>query len=115
MIMSEIFSIGDNLYAVPLTIDESGIRPIRAVKVELTELNPEFFTAAKTGFPNAKPFLPGVSADTVWKHLESVGHLVISITSHGDMIMYEDYNVSTRIRKIFSKRERARYEKRFSS
>ena len=113
MIMSEVFAIEDNLYAVALDINEFEIKPVRAVKVELDELNPEFFIAAKAGFPNAKPYMPWLPVDKVWKKLEDYGRLVVSITSRGDMIMYEDYHVSARIRKIFSKRERIEYEKRF--
>ena len=115
MIVSEIYSIGDDLFSVVLNMSSAQVKPIRVVSIELDELNPVFFEEAMCGFPNAKPYDSKMSLNFLWGFFERKGHLIATVTNKGGFVIHENQEANKSIRKIFSKQARMKYERSISA
>lgn len=89
MILSEIYQMHDRLCAVVLDPESETLTPIRVVNLDTKELTPQFFSDARAGFPDAKPFRPYNPNSLNWLIIEKYGLLVASINNRGGFIVFE--------------------------
>lgn len=113
MILSEIYQMHDRLCAVVLDPESGTITPIRVVNLDTKELTPQFFSDARAGFPDAKPFRPYNPNSLNWLIIEKYGLLVASINNLGGFIVFESPDMIPLARSLFSKKARLNYERRF--
>lgn len=114
MILSEIYQMHDRLCAVVLDPESETITPIRVVNLDTKELTPQFFSDARAGFPDAKPFRPYNPNSLNWLIIEKYGLLVASINNLGGFIVFESPDMIPLTKSLFSKKARLNYERRFS-
>lgn len=110
MILSEIYQMHDRLCAVVLDPESGTITPIRVVNLDTKELTPQFFSDARAGFPDAKPFRPYNPNSLNWLIIEKYGLLVASINNLGGFIVFESPDMIPLARSLFSKKARLNYE-----
>lgn len=113
MILSEIYQMHDRLCAVVLDPESGTLTPIRVVNLDTKELTPQFFSDARAGFPDAKPFRPYNPNSLNWLIIEKYGLLVASINNLGGFIVFESHDMIPAARSLFSKKARLNYERRF--
>ena len=113
MILSEIYQMHDRLCAVVLDPESGTLTPIRVVNLDTKELTPQFFSDARAGFPDAKPFRPYNPNSLNWLIIEKYGLLVASINNLGGFIVFESPDMIPLARSLFSKKARLNYERRF--
>ena len=114
MILSEIYQMHDRLCAVVLDPESGTLTPIRVVNLDTKELTPQFFSDARAGFPDAKPFRPYNPNSLNWLIIEKYGLLVASINNLGGFIVFESPDMIPLTKSLFSKKARLNYERRFS-
>lgn len=113
MILSEIYQMNNRLCAVVLDPENETLEPIRVVDLDVKELTPQFFSDAKAGFPDAKPFRPYNPNNLNWLIIEKNGLLVASINNLDGFIVFESPDMIPLAKSLFSKKARLNYERRF--
>lgn len=113
MILSEIYQMHDRLCAVVLDPESGTLTPIRVVNLDTKELTPQFFSDARAGFPDAKPFRPYNPNSLNWLIIEKYGLLVASINNLGGFIVFESPDMIPLTKSLFSKKARLNYERFF--
>lgn len=113
MIVSEIYeTMAGDLYGVVLNED---IKIIRIVKINDHELTPDFFRRARMGFPAEVRYdhdqLP---KKVMWHRIESNCRLVATITNCHGFIVHADHDMTRSSRKMFGKRARMNYDRRYN-
>ena len=111
MIVSEIYeTMAGDLYGVVLNED---IKIIRVVKINDRELTPDFFRRARMGFP-AEHSYESLSKKVMWQCIELNCRLVATITNCHGFIVHADHDMTRSSRKMFGKRARMNYDRRYN-
>lgn len=111
MIVSEIYeTMAGDLYGVVLNED---IKIIRVVKINDRELTPDFFRRARMGFLTEHSYDQSPK-EKMWRCIESNCRLVATITNCHGFIVHADHDMTRSSRKMFGKRARMNYDRRYN-
>lgn len=112
MTISEIYeNAAEEMFGVVINED---LEILKIVKLNDTYLSPQFFEQARNGFKELANYKPTIPKNLVWDQIESGGKLVATITDHDGFVVHDDGQMTKRSRKMFGKKARLTYEKRYS-
>ena len=112
MIISEIYeNAAEDMFGVVISED---LEILKIVKLNDMNLTPQFFERARNGFKELENYKPTIPKNLVWDQIERGGKLVATITDHDGFVVHDDGQMTKRSRKMFGKKARLTYEKRYS-